>query len=62
MEYCPNCNCKRWWHFCEGEMAGSSIDRFDKVSPDEGWCSKCGFRYSEHVNHPLEEQLKRFKE
>ncbi len=36
-------------------------DRFDKANPDEGWCEKCGFRYSEHILHPLKEQLNRFR-
>lgn len=62
MEECPQCGSIKSWHFCEGELADSIWDRFDKVSPDEGGCSKCGFRYSEHIKHPLEKQIKEFRE
>lgn len=58
---CPQCGSIKSWHFSEGESASSSWDRFDKVSPDTGNCWKCGFGYSEHVNHPLKEQVEKFR-
>lgn len=61
MNYCPQCNSIKKWHFSEGESASSIWDRFDKVNPDTGCCDKCGFRYSEHAFHPLEEQLENFR-
>ena len=59
---CPQCGSVKSWHFCEGESASSIWDRFDKVNPDTGKCWKCGFGYSEHVNHSLDEQIKNFRE
>ncbi len=59
---CPQCGSVKSWHFTEGEPASSIEDRFDKVSPDEGECWKCGFTYSEHVKHTLYEQLEKFRE
>ncbi len=61
-ENCPQCNSIKSWHFIEGESADSIWDRFDKVSPDQGKCFKCGFSYNEHIEHPLEEQIKQFRE
>jgi len=58
---CPQCGSVKSWHFCEGDYNGP-WDRFDKASPDTGNCWKCGFGYSEHVNHPLSEQIKNFRE
>ncbi len=62
MNSCPQCGSVKSWHFSEGERADSIWDRFDKVSPDTGKCWKCGFAYSEHIKHPLEEQIKEFRE
>ena len=62
MESCPQCGSIKSWHFSEGEKADSPFDRFDKVSPDEGNCWKCGFGYSEHIKHSLEEQIEKFRE
>ena len=62
MYECPQCGSIKSWHFSEGESASSIWDRFDKVNPDTGYCWKCKFGYSEHVNHPLKEQIKEFRE
>lgn len=62
MNECPQCGSIKSWHFSPGEPAASIFDRFDKVSPDQGWCNKCGFSYSEHIRHPLEEQIREFRE
>lgn len=59
---CPQCGSTKSWCFDEGESASSIWDRFDKASPDTGHCYKCGFSYSEHVKHPLEEQIREFRE
>jgi C4-type Zn-finger protein len=32
-----------------------------KLSPDGGFCSHCGFRYSEHINYPFEKQVEDYK-
>ncbi len=58
---CPQCGSVKSWHFVEGEKANSPEDRFDKVSPNEGKCWKCGFGYSEHINRPLKQQIKEFR-
>jgi len=62
MRYCPQCGSIKSWHFYKGISADSIWDRFDKVEPDEGNCWKCGFSYSEHINYPLEGQIKKFRE
>ncbi len=59
--YCPQCGSIKSWHFCEGDY-NQPEDRFDKANPDMGHCWKCGFHYSEHVKHPLDEQIKTFRE
>ena len=58
---CPQCGSIKSWHFCEGDY-NQPGDRFDKASPDIGRCWKCGFSYSEHVAHSLENQIKEFRE
>jgi len=30
-----------------------------QISPDEGYCSHCDFRYSQHVKHSMGEQVER---
>lgn len=58
--FCPQCGSIKSWHFSEGDY-NQSGDRFDKANPDTGYCWKCKFGYSEHINHPLSEQIKRFR-
>jgi len=57
---CPQCGSVKSWHFCEGDYNGP-FDRFDKASPDTGYCRKCRFYYSEHVNRPLQQQIDEFR-
>ena len=62
MYECPQCGSVKSWAFDEGEPASSIWDRFDKCSPDTGYCWKCKFRYYEHIDHPLDEQIEEFRE
>ena len=57
---CPQCGSIKSWHFCEGDYNGP-FDRFDKANPDIGCCWKCGFHYSEHINHSLKQQIEEFR-
>ena len=57
---CPQCGSTKSWHFSEGDYNAPG-DRFDKATPDTGNCWKCGFGYSEHINHPLKEQIEKFR-
>jgi len=61
MDCCPQCGSKKSWHYDDGVYADSVWDRFDKVEPATGRCWKCGFNYAEHINHPLEEQIEKFR-
>jgi len=56
MNECPICGEEEKWHFWEGDYEDNI-----KISPDEGWCEKCGFSYYEHCQHPLFEQIEKFK-
>ena len=58
---CPNCG-KNTYEEWEGEYDIPDESGAKKLSPDTGKCSSCGFSYSEHIEHPLEEQVKNFKE
>jgi len=51
MKECPCCG-KETYEKYSGESDGEQ-----QLSPDVGWCSSCGFRYSQHVKHPLQEQV-----
>ena len=33
-----------------------------QLSPDEGECSACGFQYSQHIDHPMREQVLSYRE
>ena len=61
MDACPQCGSVKSWAFDAGEPAASIWDRFDKCSPDTGYCWKCHFSYYEHVQHPLSEQIAEFR-
>ena len=60
-EYCPCCGYKKYL-FSEGERASSIWDRFDKTSPNIGYCWACEYYYSEHVDHPEKEQIEKHKQ
>lgn len=60
-QYCPCCGYKKYL-FNEGDRADSPLDRFDKASPDIGYCWTCGYGYSEHVDHPESEQIEKHKQ
>lgn len=62
MNTCPQCGSIKSWYFDEGEYSSDPEARFDKETPDTGYCRKCGFHYSEHALHPLGEQLETFRE
>lgn len=62
MKACPQCSSVKSWYFEEGDYASDPEARFNKETPDMGFCGKCGFHYSEHVLHPLEEQINKFRE
>ena len=62
MTSCPQCGSVKSWLFDEGEYDRDPEARFDKTVPDRGYCRKCGFHYSEHAFHPLEEQINKFRE
>ena len=51
---CPVCH-----YLTYKEESGEYYSYGMKISPDEGYCSHCEFRYSEHVKHPTEEQVKK---
>ena len=51
---CPNCG-EEGYHHVSGWQNGEPLE------PDEAWCDKCGFRWIEHCEHPLSEQLAKFK-
>lgn len=57
MDFCPNCGEQDDWHFHYGECNADD----GKLEPDQGECYTCGFFYSQHVFHPLKEQLERFR-
>jgi len=57
---CPQCGSIKSWHFCEGDYNGP-FDRFDKATPDIGYCWKCGFNYYEHIHRPLKQQIEEFR-
>lgn len=52
---CPVCG-KKTYSFFSG-----MCNRSKKLTPDTGECSACGFHYSEHIQHSLEEQVREFK-
>lgn len=59
---CPSCG-KRSYRFFEGEYDIEERGQGRKISPDEGYCGKCGFRYSEHIEHGSEdEQAKQYRQ
>ncbi len=52
---CPVCGVDAFaFHHGEWDSGGA------KLTPDEGKCRSCGFEYSEHVNHPMAEQVERY--
>ena len=55
--YCPNCG--EPWHYyrgaCEVGPGGQQLE------PDEGNCDYCGFSYQQHCDHPVSEQIERFR-
>lgn len=53
-EMCPVCK-----YISYKEEEGEYYPDGMKISPDEGYCSHCEFRYSEHVKHPMNEQVKK---
>jgi len=53
-EYCPACG-QRAYLFSEGEH-----DHEQQLTPAEGHCWLCGFDYSEHCQHPQDEQVAGF--
>lgn len=52
-ENCPVCK-----HPTYKEEQGEYYSDGMQISPDEGYCSNCNFRYSQHINHSIEEQIK----
>ena len=54
-ELCPVCK-----HHTYEEEEGRYYPDGMKIEPNEGYCSYCGFGYSEHINHPMEEQVERY--
>lgn len=57
---CPVCG-KRTYIDYEGEYDIPDESGAKKLSPDTGYCSNCGFVYEEHIKHPLDEQVKKYK-
>lgn len=57
-EICPCCGKETydfsWGHFEPGHRFGGS-------EPHMGYCRSCGFFYQEHINHPLKEQVRKYK-
>ena len=56
MSECPVCGSDtfRLYH---GEWDSGGA----KMTPDEGTCDECGFTYSEHIKHPMKEQVGRYQ-
>ena len=55
-DLCPVCH-YRTYKEEEGEYYSDGM----QISPNEGYCSHCEFRYSQHVKHSMEEQTKKHK-
>ena len=55
---CPCCGADKWeFHWGAFEPG----HRFGGSEPHYGYCSSCGFHYQEHMGHPMEEQVKKYK-
>lgn len=52
---CPVCG-QPYYRQDSGEY-----DEGEQISPATGECSLCGFTYSQHVQHPMTEQVDEFK-
>ena len=53
-ELCPICH-----YMSYKEESGEYYSDGMQATPDEGYCSHCDFRYSQHVKHSMEEQVKK---
>ena len=53
-DLCPVCHYLTYKEE-EGDYYGDGM----KISPNEGYCSRCEYRYSEHVKHPEKEQVEK---
>jgi len=53
-ELCPVCK-----YLTYKEERGEYYSDGMQITPDEGYCSHCDFRYSQHVKHSMEEQVER---
>lgn len=57
-EECPCCGSTTWdFHYGMREEG----HRFGGSEPDEGYCRMCGFHYSEHIDHPMSEQVEQYQ-
>ena len=54
-ENCPVCG-----EITYKEERGEYYPDGMQITPDEGYCSHCDFRYSQHVKHSMEEQVERY--
>jgi len=53
-DLCPVCH-----YLTYREEEGDYYSDGMKISPNEGYCSHCGYRYSEHVKHSEKEQVEK---
>ena len=53
-EMCPACH-----YMSYKEESGEYYSDGMQISPNEGYCSHCEFRYSQHVKHPMKEQVEK---
>jgi len=55
--YCPVCGETEGWHIDHGFCDEDGM----KIEPDMCYCNHCGFTYSEHVNHSIDEKASQYK-
>jgi len=58
---CPVCGEEKEWHYVAGECEREADGSGQQLEPDEWWCDRCGFRYSQHINHSMDEAAKAYR-
>ena len=55
---CPCCYTEETYDRVSGYCESDG----QQIEPDEGYCSHCGFHWSQHVQHPEREQVLKHRE
>jgi len=58
---CPVCGHSSYFEV-EGLYDTEEWGQGRKLTPDQGYCTICGFFYEEYINYPFEEQTVKYKE